>query len=203
MIFWRVSAGFCAGGLGVGQAVSAGLSSLSTGSAEGAPTGRQLDAHRWTIASFRQHTSRDNDPQIHVHNAIWNRVQVTSTDPVTGETRSKWLAIDGQELYLPAHQGRQAPLREDHRRGPTVDGQLARDSKHPTGTVPGSWCHAEVGAIGTDGRGDFTGDGVRPERASIPAGRNRCQPLLTKHPDQVKPAVTPELTAGRAASSQA
>ena len=69
------------------------------GSRTGSPTGRQVDAHRWTVASFRQHTSRDNDPQMHVHNAIWNRVQATSTDPVTGETRSKWLTIDGQEIY--------------------------------------------------------------------------------------------------------
>ncbi|MFD5234305.1 MobF family relaxase [Streptomyces qaidamensis] len=67
--------------------------------AEGAPTGRQIDAHRWTIASFRQHTSRDDDPQLHVHNAIWNRVQVDTVDPVTGEVRSKWLSIDGQEIY--------------------------------------------------------------------------------------------------------
>ncbi|WP_078894846.1 MobF family relaxase [Streptomyces sp. NRRL S-1022] len=67
--------------------------------AEGAPTGRQVDAHRWTIASFRQHTSRDNDPQLHVHNAIWNRVQVEEVDQVTGEVRSKWLTIDGQEIY--------------------------------------------------------------------------------------------------------
>lgn len=68
-------------------------------SPDGAPMGRQVDAHRFTIASFRQHTSRDNDPQLHVHNAIWNRVQVDSVDPVTGEQRSKWLAIDGQEIY--------------------------------------------------------------------------------------------------------
>ncbi|WP_406730002.1 MobF family relaxase (plasmid) [Streptomyces sp. GD-15H] len=67
--------------------------------AEGAPVGRQVDAHRWTVASFRQHTSRDNDPQLHVHNAVWNRVQVDSVDPVTGEVRSKWLTIDGQEIY--------------------------------------------------------------------------------------------------------
>ncbi|MGW4623483.1 MobF family relaxase [Streptomyces sp. NPDC004592] len=67
--------------------------------AEGAPVGRQVDAHHWTVASFRQHTSRDNDPQLHVHNAVWNRVQVNSVDPVTGEVRSKWLTIDGQEIY--------------------------------------------------------------------------------------------------------
>ncbi|MGR3939076.1 MobF family relaxase [Streptomyces sp. BRA346] len=67
--------------------------------AEDVPTGRQVDAHSWTVASFRQHTSRDNDPQLHVHNAIWNRVQVDSVDPVTGEVRNKWLTIDGQEIY--------------------------------------------------------------------------------------------------------
>ncbi|MCX4707162.1 MobF family relaxase [Streptomyces sp. NBC_01373] len=67
--------------------------------AEGAPVGRQVDAHRWTIASFRQHTSRDDDPQLHIHNAIWNRVKVDQVDPVTGEVRSKWLTIDGQEIY--------------------------------------------------------------------------------------------------------
>lgn len=67
--------------------------------ADKVPTGRQVDAHRWTIATFRQHTSRDNDPQLHVHNAIWNRVKAESVDPVTGAVRSKWLAIDGQEIY--------------------------------------------------------------------------------------------------------
>ncbi|MFF8432434.1 MobF family relaxase [Streptomyces sp. NPDC016566] len=67
--------------------------------AEGAPTGRQVDAHRWTIASFRQHTSRDNDPQLHIHNAIWNRVEVEQVDPVTGEISTKWLTVDGQEIY--------------------------------------------------------------------------------------------------------
>ncbi|MFD8242399.1 MobF family relaxase [Streptomyces albidoflavus] len=67
--------------------------------ADGAPMGRQVDAHAWTIASFRQHTSRDSDPQLHIHNAIWNRVQHQAVDPVTGEVTSKWLTIDGQEIY--------------------------------------------------------------------------------------------------------
>lgn len=66
---------------------------------DGAPMGRQVDAHAWTIASFRQHTSRDSDPQLHIHNAIWNRVESSSVDPVTGEATSKWLTIDGQEIY--------------------------------------------------------------------------------------------------------
>ena len=39
------------------------------------PGGRWEDAHEWVIASFRQHTSRDGDPQLHVHNLILNRVR--------------------------------------------------------------------------------------------------------------------------------
>jgi hypothetical protein len=40
----------------------------------GHATGRYVDAHEWVVASFLQHTSRDGDPQLHVHNAILNRV---------------------------------------------------------------------------------------------------------------------------------
>jgi hypothetical protein len=36
--------------------------------------GRWIDAHDWTVASFQQHTSRENDPQLHIHNAVLNRV---------------------------------------------------------------------------------------------------------------------------------
>lgn len=38
-------------------------------------TGRFEDAHEWIVASFDQHTSRANDPQLHIHNAILNRVK--------------------------------------------------------------------------------------------------------------------------------
>ncbi|MFI9332963.1 MobF family relaxase [Kitasatospora sp. NPDC052868] len=65
-------------------------------------TTRRVDAHEWTAAAFRQHTSRDNDPQLHVHVAVWNRVQYTSTDPVTGKERTKWGAIDAKLLYREA-----------------------------------------------------------------------------------------------------
>jgi len=65
-------------------------------------TGRRVDAHGFTAAAFRQHTSRDEDPQLHVHTAIWNRVAYTSTDPVTGEKRTKWGAIDGKLIYREA-----------------------------------------------------------------------------------------------------
>lgn len=40
----------------------------------GAGAGRFVDAHDWTVASFFQHTSRDLDPQLHIHNAVLNRV---------------------------------------------------------------------------------------------------------------------------------
>lgn len=55
-----------------------------------AGTGRWIDAHDWTVASFFQHTSRDLDPQLHIHNAILNRVVCSD-----GETRT----LDGQSIY--------------------------------------------------------------------------------------------------------
>ena len=48
-------------------------------------TGRRVDARKWTVASFFQHTSRDGHSRLHVHNAILNRVEV---EP------GKWLTID-------------------------------------------------------------------------------------------------------------
>ena len=41
----------------------------------GGTAGRYVDAHDWTVASFLQHDSRDHDPQLHIHNAILNRVE--------------------------------------------------------------------------------------------------------------------------------
>ena len=38
-------------------------------------TGRWEDAHGFIVGSFAQHTSRDGDPQLHIHNLILNRVQ--------------------------------------------------------------------------------------------------------------------------------
>ncbi len=38
-------------------------------------TGRWEDAHEFIVASFRQHTSRNGDPQLHVHNTILNCVK--------------------------------------------------------------------------------------------------------------------------------
>jgi conjugative relaxase-like TrwC/TraI family protein len=62
-------------------------------------SGRFVDAHDWVIASFRQHTSRDHDPQLHVHNAILNRV--LRVDPLASRPgdRSAWRTLDGAALY--------------------------------------------------------------------------------------------------------
>src|SRR6266568_4500760 len=62
-------------------------------------SGRFADAHEWVIASFPQHTSRDNDPQLHVHNAILNRV--LRDDPLAARPggRLAWRTLDGAALY--------------------------------------------------------------------------------------------------------
>ena len=49
----------------------------------------QVDAQGLVAALFRQHTSREADPQLHTHALIWGKVQ----DP-TG----KWLSLDGRFL---------------------------------------------------------------------------------------------------------
>src|SRR5258707_1059103 len=40
----------------------------------GRTSGKWLDAHDFVIALFRHHTSRDGDPQLHIHAATVNRV---------------------------------------------------------------------------------------------------------------------------------
>ncbi|WP_086708939.1 MobF family relaxase, partial [Streptomyces antimycoticus] len=67
--------------------------------ADGKSTGRRVDAHKFVIASFRQHTNRDDEMHMHVHNAILNRVPTTEVDPVTGEESTKWMALDGQLIF--------------------------------------------------------------------------------------------------------
>ncbi|MFI8992148.1 MobF family relaxase [Streptomyces antimycoticus] len=67
--------------------------------ADGKSTGRRVDAHEFVIASFRQHTNRDDEMHMHVHNAILNRVPTTVVDPVTGEETTKWMSLDGQLIF--------------------------------------------------------------------------------------------------------
>jgi len=52
--------------------------------------GRFVDAHDWTVASFFQHTSRTNDPQLHIHDAVFSRVQCAD---------GEWRTLDGKSLY--------------------------------------------------------------------------------------------------------
>ncbi len=56
----------------------------------GGAAGRFIDAHDWTVASFFQHDSRDHDPQLHIHNAVLNRVQ--GTDGV-------WRTLDSRAIH--------------------------------------------------------------------------------------------------------
>jgi conjugative relaxase-like TrwC/TraI family protein len=56
----------------------------------GGQAGRFIDAHDWVIASFFQHTSRTNDPQLHIHNAILNRVQGAD---------GMWRTLDSKALH--------------------------------------------------------------------------------------------------------
>src|SRR5829696_9155566 len=67
----------------------------------GGAAGRYVDAHDWVIASFLQHDSRDHDPQLHVHNAILNRVQCPD---------GEWRTLHGQALY--AHRAAAGVLAE-------------------------------------------------------------------------------------------
>jgi hypothetical protein len=60
-------------------------------SAGGVSSGRWEDAHEWVIGSFRQHTSRSGDPQLHIHNVILNRVR--------RERDGQWRTLDGKALY--------------------------------------------------------------------------------------------------------
>ncbi|WP_350280473.1 MobF family relaxase [Kribbella sp. HUAS MG21] len=61
----------------------------------GGAAGRWADSHDWVIASFFQHDSRDHDPQLHIHNAILNRVQ---------GPEGQWRTLDSKALhrYKPA-----------------------------------------------------------------------------------------------------
>jgi conjugative relaxase-like TrwC/TraI family protein len=51
------------------------------------------------IASFAQHSSRDADPQLHVHNAVLNRV--LREDPLAARAgdRVAWRTLDGAALF--------------------------------------------------------------------------------------------------------
>lgn len=56
----------------------------------GGAAGRYADAHEWVVASFLQHDSRDHDPQLHIHNAVLNRVE---------NPDGKWRTLATRAIY--------------------------------------------------------------------------------------------------------
>lgn len=56
----------------------------------GGGAGRWIDAHQFVVAQFLQHDSRDRDPQLHVHNAILNRVQCAD---------GTWRTLDSRAIH--------------------------------------------------------------------------------------------------------
>lgn len=57
----------------------------------GAGADRWVDAHRFVVAQFLQHDSRERDPQLHVHQAVGNFVECAD---------GKWRTLDSTALYL-------------------------------------------------------------------------------------------------------
>ena len=62
-----------------------------SGTESGAELGKWEHARNWVIGSFRQHTSRDGDPQLHVHNLVLNKVET--------ERDGQWRKLDSRSLY--------------------------------------------------------------------------------------------------------
>src|SRR5947207_3222499 len=56
----------------------------------GGAAGRFIDAHKWTIASFFQHDSRNHDPQLHIHNTASNRVMCAD---------GEWRTLDSKGIH--------------------------------------------------------------------------------------------------------
>ena len=68
--------------------------------AGGVRSGRWEDAHGFVIGSFAQHTSRDGDPQLHIHNLILNRVM--------RESDGAYRTLDSRALH--EHRGAAAAI---------------------------------------------------------------------------------------------
>jgi len=62
-----------------------------TGAETTAGLGKWEHARNWIVGSFRQHTSRTGDPQLHVHNLVLAKV-VTERD-------GRWRKLDSKALY--------------------------------------------------------------------------------------------------------
>lgn len=68
-------------------------------SQNGRTSGEYVKAGQFIVAAFAQHTSRQDDPQLHVHAAVLNKVRCVETDPLTGREREVWRALDGTGLF--------------------------------------------------------------------------------------------------------
>ncbi|MCQ8194683.1 MobF family relaxase [Streptomyces rugosispiralis] len=66
---------------------------------EGRASGRYVDAHEFVVAGFAQHTSRNDDPQLHVHTAVLAKVKTVDVDAVTGQEKTVWRSLDGRGLF--------------------------------------------------------------------------------------------------------
>jgi conjugative relaxase-like TrwC/TraI family protein len=55
----------------------------------GRTSGRWVEAPDWVMSTWRHHTSREGDPQLHVHVAILNRVRCED---------GKWRSLDGKAI---------------------------------------------------------------------------------------------------------
>ena len=70
----------------------------------GGGAGKWIDAPQLTVAQFLQHDSRDHDPQLHVHQAVWNQVRgadgkYTSLDTrIMGTMRAAAEAVGGRVM---------------------------------------------------------------------------------------------------------
>jgi hypothetical protein len=62
-----------------------------TGAESLAELGKWEHARQWVIGSFRQHTSRTGDPQLHVHNLVLAKVST--------ERDGRWRKLDSKSLY--------------------------------------------------------------------------------------------------------
>lgn len=56
----------------------------------GGTVGRWVDAHGWVIASFLQHTNRNEDMHLHIHNAVLNRVRCAD---------GTWRTLDSRAIH--------------------------------------------------------------------------------------------------------
>ncbi|MEV8590895.1 MobF family relaxase [Streptomyces sp. NPDC051180] len=66
---------------------------------DGRSSGEYVKTDRFIVGAFAQHTSRQDDPQLHVHAPVLNKVLSREIDPVTGREREVWRSLDGTGLY--------------------------------------------------------------------------------------------------------